>query len=74
MATQTLSDRQAVLPPGLAPLLTKRQLQAYYGVSAWSVEEWMRRGLPVEPTTLRGPRFDLDKVRAWMTENNSRAA
>jgi phage terminase Nu1 subunit (DNA packaging protein) len=69
MATKTLADRVASLPPGLSPLLSLPQLAAYYGVSTWVIRQWMKRGCPTEPTAgLRGQRFDLDRVKAWVAE------
>ncbi|MFI1938367.1 hypothetical protein ACH44C_14465 [Streptomyces purpureus] len=66
MATQTLADRTEILRPvGISPLLTTELLMAHYGVSNWTVNEWVKAGCPVEPTKMRGRRFDLDKVRAW---------
>ncbi|MFH9938532.1 hypothetical protein ACH4OT_04315 [Streptomyces murinus] len=50
---------------GLAPLLTTAQLMARYGVSNWTVNEWVKNGCPVEPTAFRGRRFDHTKVQAW---------
>ncbi|MFJ4631284.1 hypothetical protein [Streptomyces sp. NPDC088847] len=62
------TERAAILRPlGISPLLTTYQLMAYYGVSDWTVNEWVKKGCPVEPTAFRGRRFELDAVRAWMT-------
>lgn len=61
----TKADRAAPLPAGLIPLLTQKQLETYYGVSDWTVLQWIKDGMPVEPFGARGRRFDLDKVRAW---------
>ncbi|MFG3349560.1 hypothetical protein ACGF1Z_31440 [Streptomyces sp. NPDC048018] len=69
MATQTLAERTEILRPvGVTPLLTTEQLMARYGVSNWTVNQWVQQGCPLEPTAFRGRRFDIDKVRAWMTE------
>ncbi|MFF5773894.1 hypothetical protein ACFY8V_32645 [Streptomyces californicus] len=71
----TLADRTETLRPvGVAPLLTTAQLQAHYGVSNWTVNEWVKDGCPVEPTRFRGRRFDLDRVRAWMAADEQRPA
>lgn len=71
MATQTLAERsEALRPTGLAPLLTTAQLMARYGVSNWTVNEWVKKGCPVEPTSFRGRRFDLDHVRQWMAKQS----
>lgn len=69
MATRTLAERVAMMPPGLHPLLDQPQLEAYYGVSDWTVDKWIRNGCPVEPIAARGRRFDLQKVKAWMAEH-----
>ena len=75
MATQTLAERTETLrPTGLSPLLTTAQLMARYGVSNWTVNEWVKRGCPVEPTSFRGRRFDLDDVRKWMAKESGAAA
>lgn len=67
MATQTLAERiETLRPTGLSPLLNTAQLMARYGVSNWTVNEWVKKGCPVEPTAFRGRRFDLAKVEAWM--------
>ena len=69
MATQTLAERTETLAPtGLAPLLTTAQLMARYGVSNWTVHEWVKKGCPVEPTAMRGRRFDPAAVRDWMAK------
>ncbi|MFF7879160.1 hypothetical protein ACFZDM_33605 [Streptomyces californicus] len=71
----TLADRTETLRPvGVAPLLTTAQLQAHYGVSNWTVNEWVKDGCPVEPTRFRGRRFDLDRVRAWMAADEQQPA
>ncbi|MEU9792945.1 hypothetical protein AB0E27_20345 [Streptomyces sparsogenes] len=75
MATQTLAERAETLrPTGLTPLLTTAQLMARYGVSNWTVNEWVKRGCPVEPTPFRGRRFDLERVKAWITEDLAQTA
>lgn len=75
MATKTLAERAATLRAvGLAPLLTTEQLQARYGVSNWTVNEWVKNGCPLEPTAFRGRRFDLEKVEAWMAEQDPESA
>ncbi len=74
MASQNLAERTEILAPnGLMPLLTTRQLMARYGVSNWTVNEWVKQGCPVEPTKFRGRRFDLTKVEAWMAEDEEPA-
>ncbi|KOG84453.1 hypothetical protein ACZ90_02530 [Streptomyces albus subsp. albus] len=71
----TLADRTETLRPvGVAPLLTTAQLQAHYGVSNWTVNEWVKDGCPVEPTRFRGRRFDLDRVRAWMAADEQQVS
>ncbi|RAJ70199.1 hypothetical protein K378_01364 [Streptomyces sp. Amel2xB2] len=74
MAVKTLAERQAELPPGLSPLLTSAQLEAYFGVSDWTVKQWVNRGCPVEPTPFRGRRFDLDRVKDWIKEEADKQA
>lgn len=69
----SLAERGAVLPPDLSPLLTQAQLEAYYGVSDWTVNQWVRKGCPVEPTPFRGRRFDLDAVKAWILAEHAAA-
>jgi phage terminase Nu1 subunit (DNA packaging protein) len=67
MATQTLAERVETLrPTGLAPLLTTAQLMARYGVSNWTVNQWVIKGCPLAPTAFRGRRFDLAQVEKWM--------
>ncbi|MFE9372315.1 hypothetical protein ACFYM2_21445 [Streptomyces sp. NPDC006711] len=71
----TLAERAETLrTTGLAPLLTTAQLMARYGVSNWTVNEWVKNGCPVEPTAFRGRRFDLEAVRTWMAERAQLAA
>ncbi|MFJ9644974.1 helix-turn-helix transcriptional regulator [Streptomyces sp. NPDC101206] len=71
----TLADRAEILQPtGLTPLLTTAQLQALYGVSNWTVNQWVQQGCPIEPTTFRGRRFSADAVRAWMASQQPAAA
>ncbi|MEU7381509.1 hypothetical protein AB0A91_16205 [Streptomyces sp. NPDC042207] len=75
MATQTLAERtKALAAVGLSPLLTTAQLMALYGVSNWTVNEWVKRGCPVEPTAFRGRRFNPDRVRTWMAEQSNKPA
>lgn len=74
MATQTLAERiETLRPTGLSPLLTTAQLMALYGVSNWTVNQWVQRGCPVEPTTFRGRRFNPDSVRQWMSAQDGAA-
>lgn len=75
MATQTLAERSTTLAPtGLSPLLTTAQLMALYGVSNWTVNQWVQKGCPVEPTAFRGRRFNPDAVRAWMATQSEAPA
>jgi hypothetical protein len=64
----------SALPAGLIPLLSTDQLMEFYGVSNWTVNEWVKKGCPVEPTAFRGRRFDLTAVRAWMAAESSAMA
>jgi phage terminase Nu1 subunit (DNA packaging protein) len=68
------SDRVAPLPAGLLPLIDQKQLETYYGVSDWQVLQWIKQGLPQEPYAGRGRRFDLAKVRDWMTSQSEQLA
>jgi phage terminase Nu1 subunit (DNA packaging protein) len=75
MATQTIAERTELLASaGIAPLLNTEQLMAHYGVSNWTVNEWRKKGCPVErlPGGIR--RFDLAQVRAWLAEQSENAA
>ncbi len=68
------ASRRAPLPAGLIPLIDRRQLETYYTVSPYQVQKWIDAGLPTEPFNGRGDRFDLNKVRAWMAEQDQLAA
>lgn len=75
MASRSLNDRVAILSPaGLDPLLTTVQLQAYYGVSNWTVNQWVQKGCPLEPTPFRGRRFSLGRVKSWIAQETCQAA
>ncbi|MFE6931807.1 helix-turn-helix domain-containing protein [Streptomyces sp. NPDC057699] len=64
------TDRLTVLPAGLLPLLSQPQLETYYGVSDWTVLQWIKQGMPVRPFVGRQKRFDLTEVEAWMAEQD----
>ncbi|MFD9763236.1 hypothetical protein ACFWXI_06790 [[Kitasatospora] papulosa] len=64
------TERLAVLPAGLLPLLTQQQLETYYSVSTWQITKWIGEGMPVTPFAGRQRRFDLVEVAAWMAEND----
>ncbi len=69
MATKTLADRTAQLAPlGHAPLLKQTELLAYYGISRWTADEWLKAGCPVERLPSGARRFRLDAVEAWIRE------
>jgi phage terminase Nu1 subunit (DNA packaging protein) len=70
----TKAERRVPLPTGLLPLLSQKQLETYYGVSDWTVRQWIEAGMPREPFGARGFRFDLDKVRDWMAEHGEQLA
>lgn len=58
------------LPAGLLPLLSQKELETYYDVSDWTVLQWIKEGMPVEPMKTTGTRkaarrFDLNRVRNW---------
>jgi hypothetical protein len=61
----------STLPPGLLPLLKQPQIEEYFGVSNWTVNEWIKAGLPVvwlAAGKRRLRRFNLDDVQAWHAE------
>jgi phage terminase Nu1 subunit (DNA packaging protein) len=64
------AERVTPLPAGLLPLLSQPQLETRYGVSDWTVLQWIKQGMPVEPFAGRQKRFDLAKVEAWMAERS----
>ncbi|CAM5592292.1 hypothetical protein [Streptomyces purpurascens] len=73
------SDRRVPLPAGLLPLLSQPELETYYGVSDWTVLQWIEQGMPVERLKTTGQkkeirRFDLTEVKAWMAEQDQLAA
>lgn len=74
------SDRRVALPAGLVPLLTQPELETYYGVSDWTVLQWIKQGMPVKflkPTGQQkkvNRRFDLPAVEAWMADHDQLAA
>lgn len=69
----TKAERTAELPAGLDPLLTQRQLETYYCVSEWTVLQWIKEGMPVEPVPGRGRRFNLAAVKEWMAAQTEAA-
>lgn len=68
----------STLPAGLVPLLNQRQLEAYYGVSNWTVNQWIQLGMPIVPMASTGRqrqrRFDLAAVQRWHAERVQYAA
>lgn len=69
----TKAERVAPLPAGLLPLLSQPQLETYYGVSDWTVLQWIDAGMPVERLRTKNSRqetrrFDLNEVKAWHAE------
>jgi phage terminase Nu1 subunit (DNA packaging protein) len=68
----TKADRTAILPAGLVPLLTQPELETYYGVSEWTVLQWIKEGMPIAPMKTgerrKVRRFDLDEVKQWHAE------
>ena len=64
------SERLTALPAGLLPLLSKPQLETYYGVSGWQVDKWIGMGMPFRPFAGRQTRFDLADVEEWMAAND----
>lgn len=75
MASKTLAERVETLrPTGLAPLLNNAQLMAHYGVSNWTVNEWIKDGCPVQRLPGGNRRFDLTEVKEWMDSRSEAAA
>jgi hypothetical protein len=73
--TRLPERREALAETGREPLFTTKQLAAYYGVDRWTVNEWLKAGMPKEPVRIkRGHRFDLDRVKAWMAGELTQAA
>jgi phage terminase Nu1 subunit (DNA packaging protein) len=68
------AERRVPLPAGLLPLLSQKELETYYGVSDFTVLQWIKAGMPVEPFGARGRRFDLTAVKAWMAEHEQELA
>ncbi|WP_260475191.1 hypothetical protein [Streptomyces sp. WAC 06725] len=67
-AANLIERTRQLAETGLTPLLTQSQLEAFYGVSDWTVNQWVKRGCPIEPTPFRGRRFDLERVKKWVAE------
>jgi len=75
MATQTLAERSETLAPtGLTPLLATDELMAHYGVSNWTVNDWLKKGCPVERLPGGRRRFNLAHVKAWLELHAETAA
>lgn len=78
----TKAERHTPLPAGLVPLLSQTELETYYGVSTWTVQQWVKAGMPVEPVRparagageRQHRRFDLAAVKAWHAEREQLAA
>lgn len=69
MAAKTLADRVAQLAPlGHTPLLKQAELLAYYGISRWTADEWVKAGCPVERLPSGARRYRLADVEAWVLE------
>lgn len=68
------ADRRVPLPAGLLPLLSQKELETYYGVSDFTVLQWIKAGMPVEPFGARGRRFDLAQVKDWMANQGQQLA
>ena len=62
-------ERRVPLPAGLVPLLSQREIETYYGVSTWQIDQWRKAGMPDEPFAGQGRRFDLAKCQAWHEAN-----
>lgn len=48
--------------------VTKKELAAKLDVTVRTVDRWLKAGMPVQKTG-ETPRFDMDLVRAWATDN-----
>lgn len=60
------------LPGGIEPLWKQCHLERYYGVSNWTVNEWIKDGMPVKwikAGKRRGRRFEFAAVEAWHADN-----
>jgi phage terminase Nu1 subunit (DNA packaging protein) len=67
VTTTSVAERAEILRPvGLSPLLTTEQLTALYGVGRTTVNEWRKKGLPIERLPNGDRRFDLSAVQRWM--------
>lgn len=75
MTAQTLAERSEILAPtGLQPLLDTAQLRAYFGVSAWTVNEWRKAGCPMDRIPGGRRRFNLAAVKAWLAAQDEAGA
>lgn len=75
MASKTLAERADTLRPiGLSPRLNTRELMDLYGVSNWTVNEWVKAGCPVKRLPGSGRRFELAAVEQWMDSRSEEAA
>jgi hypothetical protein len=60
---------------GHEPRLTGRQLGQILGCGRWSIDSWVRAGVPhlvLGGTARRRRRFLLSQVEAWLQERGSR--
>lgn len=48
------------------PLLRQAELETYFAVSDWTVNQWVRHGCPVQRLPNGHRRFDLAAVKEWM--------
>lgn len=67
---QAADSAPTALPAGLVPLLKQPQIETYFGVSNWTVNEWIKAGMPVvwlRAGKRRLRRFDLHAVQEWHT-------
>lgn len=65
---EVMGPAASTLPPGLVPLLKQPQIEEYFGVSNWTVNEWIKAGMPVvwlKAGKRRLRRFDLTAVQDW---------
>lgn len=56
------------------PLMKQKGIEDHFAVSDWTVNQWVRKGCPVERLPNGHRRFDLDSVKAWMRKQAEGAA
>ncbi|MFI9168796.1 hypothetical protein [Streptomyces lincolnensis] len=66
LVRRTKHERRVPLPAGLAPLLTQREIETYYGVSTWQIDQWRKAGMPDEPFAGQGRRILREERHALL--------